>query len=191
MAYTKAVISAVIAALVLGVATGAGALFKHALAAIPAEDRATIYAMSISDAMRRSPRASKRGTVPGDAGPRGGAAQAPPQHAAACGKLTENPIARVKLLRVPNVRRVVLDEEAFQRLHSAAERWLKPILLVAFDTGMRKSEVLNLRWSQVDLRAGAVRLGAEDTKTNEPRVVYLTDRVLQTLSEQPRLLHAD
>jgi len=51
MAYTKAVISAVIAALVLGVATGAGALFKHALAAIPAEDRATIYAMSISEAM--------------------------------------------------------------------------------------------------------------------------------------------
>ena len=37
-------------------------------------------------------------------------------YAAACGRLTENPIARVKLLRVPNVRRVVLDEEAFQRL---------------------------------------------------------------------------
>ncbi len=60
--------------------------------------------------------------------------------AAACGKLPENPIARVKLLRMPNVRRVVLDEEAFQRFHQAAEAWLRPILLVAFDTGMRKSE---------------------------------------------------
>jgi integrase len=58
-------------------------------------------------------------------------------------------------------------------------------------SGMRKSEVLNLRWSQVVLRAGAVRLEAEDTKTDEPRVVYLTDRVLAMLSEQPRLLHAD
>jgi integrase len=112
-------------------------------------------------------------------------------YAAACGKLTENPIARVKLLRVPNVRRVVLDEEAFQRLSASAERWLRPILLMAFDTGMRKSEILNLRWSQLDLRAGAVRLGAEDTKTDEPRVVYLTDRVLAMLSEQPRLLHGD
>jgi integrase len=91
---------------------------------------------------------------------------------AACGRLTENPLAHVKLLRVPNVRRVVLDEEAFQRFHRAAESWLRPILLVAFDTGMRKSEVLHLRWSQVDLRAGAVRLEAEDTKTDEPRVVY-------------------
>jgi integrase len=112
-------------------------------------------------------------------------------YAAACGRLPENPLARVKLLRVPNVRRVVLDEEAFQRLQASAERWLRPILLVAFDTGMRKSEVLNLRWSQLDLRAGAVRLEAEDTKTDEPRVVYLTDRVLKALSEQPRLLHRD
>jgi len=111
--------------------------------------------------------------------------------AATCGKLTENPIARVKLLRVPNVRRVVLDEEAFRRLSAAAEKWLRPILLMAFDTGMRKSEVLNLRWSQVDLRAGAVRLEAEDTKTDEPRVVYLTERVLAMLAEQPRLLHAE
>lgn len=100
-----------------------------------------------------------------------------------CCKLAANPLARVKLLRVPNVRRVVLDEETFQRFQRAAEPWLRPILLVAFDTGMRKSEVLNLRWSQLDLRAGAVRLEAEDTKTDEPRVVYLTDRVLAALSE--------
>jgi len=112
-------------------------------------------------------------------------------YAAACGRLPANPIAKVKLLRVPNVRRVVLDEEAFQRLHAKAEPWLRPILLVAFDTGMRKSEVLNLRWSQLDRKAGAVRLEAEDTKTEEPRVVYLTERVLQALSEQPRLLHAE
>ncbi|HVO17605.1 MAG TPA: hypothetical protein VMU15_00005, partial [Anaeromyxobacter sp.] len=59
-------------------------------------------------------------------------------YAAACGRLEGNPIARVKLLRVPNVRRVVLDEDAFQRLLSKAEAWLQPILLVAFDTGMRK-----------------------------------------------------
>jgi integrase len=47
----------------------------------------------------------------------------------------------VKRLRVPNTRRVVLDEAAFQRLSAKAETWLRPILLVAFDTGMRKSEV--------------------------------------------------
>jgi integrase len=108
-------------------------------------------------------------------------------YAVACGRLHENPIAKVKLLRVPNVRRVVLDEVAFQRLHQAAEGWLRPILLLAYESGMRKGEVLNLRWSQVDLQAGAVRLEATDTKTDEPRVVYLTDRALRMLAEQPRL----
>ncbi len=112
-------------------------------------------------------------------------------YAVACGRLKENPIAKVKLLRVPNVRRVVLDEEAFQRIRVAAEEWLRPILLVAFDTGMRKSEVLNLCWSRLDLKVGAVRLEAEDTKTEEPRVVYLTDRVLEMLKGLPRRLHCD
>jgi integrase len=112
-------------------------------------------------------------------------------YAAACGRLTENPVSSVKLLRVPNVRRVVLDEEAFQRIHAAAEPWLQPILLLAFDSGMRKSEVLNLRWSQLDLRAGAVRLEAGDTKTEEPRVVYLTSRVLEMLAGLPRQLRSE
>ncbi len=57
--------------------------------------------------------------------------------------------------------------------------------------GDAKERVLNLRWSQIDLRAGAVRLETEDTKTDEPRVVYLTDRVLAGLAEQARLLRAD
>ena len=71
----------------------------------------------------------------------------------------------MKLLRVPNVRRVVLDEAAFQRFSAAAEEWLRPILLVAFDSGMRKSEVLNLRWSQLDLqrRPAAFRSPARAT----------------------------
>ena len=49
--------------------------------------------------------------------------------------------------------RTVLDEEGFGRLFAAAEEALRPILLVAFDTGMRKAEILKLRWDQVDLGA--------------------------------------
>ena len=53
---------------------------------------------------------------------------------------------------------------------------------------MRKGEILNLRWSQLDLREGAIKLSAEDTKTNFPRTVYLTERVLQMLKAIPRRL---
>jgi hypothetical protein len=39
-------------------------------------------------------------------------------------------ILTMPLLRKPNVRRVVRDEAAFQRLFDASEESLKPILLV-------------------------------------------------------------
>jgi len=112
-------------------------------------------------------------------------------YAVACGSLTSNPIAAVKLLRKPNVRRSVLDEAAFERLLGAAEGQLKPIILVAFDTGMRLREILGLRWSPVDLKLGMIKLGAEDTKTEQPRTVFLTSRVREALESQPRHIKSD
>ncbi len=112
-------------------------------------------------------------------------------YAVECGRLQTNPVARVKLLNKPNVRRVKIGEEDFSKLHAAADLELKPIILVAYDTGMRKGEILNLRWPQVDLRVGAIQLAAEDTKTNRARKVYLTSRVVEALKEIPRHLDTD
>jgi integrase len=112
-------------------------------------------------------------------------------YAVECGRLPANPVARVKLLRKPNVRRVTIDEPTFAKLLEAADPRYRPILLVAYDTGMRKGEVLNLRWSQLDRKTGAVRLAAEDTKTDMPRTVYLTKRVQEALALLPRHLESD
>lgn len=109
----------------------------------------------------------------------------------ACGNLTHNPIARAKLMRKPNVRRMVVDEEAFNRLFTCAEADLKPILLTAYETGMRRGEVLHLRWSQIDLKEGIIRLSAGDTKTEQPRTIYLTSRVRETLKLLPRRLRTE
>jgi integrase len=38
---------------------------------------------------------------------------------------------------------------------------------------MRAGEVTGLRWCQVDLQKGIIDLSAEDTKTDEPRLIYL------------------
>jgi integrase len=101
-------------------------------------------------------------------------------------ELPANPLARVRLLRKPNVRRSVVDEEVFQRLFEASEEALRPVILTAFDTGMRKREVLDLRWEQVDLKRGVIRLAPQDTKAEDARVVVLTARVLAMLEAQPR-----
>jgi integrase len=88
-------------------------------------------------------------------------------YAVECGGLQSHPLEHVRLLRRPNVRRVTLDERSFVRLVEPADQDYRPILLMAHATGMREGEILNLRWPQLDLKAGTVRLGAEDTKTKQ------------------------
>ena len=107
-------------------------------------------------------------------------------YASSTGLLTGNPLAEVKLLRKPNVRRRVVEEVEFERLFEASEATLKPLLLVAFDTGMRLREILDLQWSQVDLRTGVIRLLPQDTKAEDARTVLLTARVLRALKALPR-----
>ena len=108
-------------------------------------------------------------------------------YAVSAGRLIGNPLARAKLLRRPNVRRSVLDEAAFSRLYRASEVWLRPVLLLAFDTGMRKQEVLRLQWEAVSLSEATIRLWPDDTKSEEARLVVMTPRALQSLGAiQPR-----
>jgi integrase len=99
-------------------------------------------------------------------------------YAVTCKKLEANPVANVGLLRKPNVRRTVVTDTMFQALAAAAEPLLRPILVAAYDTGMRLREVLGLRWDHVDLEERVVRLAAQDTKTDRARAVYLTSRVV-------------
>lgn len=102
-------------------------------------------------------------------------------YAVSCRRLYSNPLAGVKLLAKCNVRRSIITEPVFQALLEASPVHLRPILLVAFDTGMRQREILDLRWDQTDLVEGCINLEAEATKGEEARKVYLTRRVLEAL----------
>ena len=105
-----------------------------------------------------------------------------------CGLLQSTPLARVRMLNKPNVRRTVIDEAQFAALLAEAQAEIRPVLVVAYDTGMRKGEILGLHWSQVDLRIGTIKLMAQDTKTNFPRTVYMTGRVREVLRSVTRYL---
>jgi integrase len=100
--------------------------------------------------------------------------------------IRHNPIGHVQLLREPNTRDVVVTQAEFERLYEAAEAPLRPILLVAYETGMRKEEILGLRWERVNLKAKQFRLLAEDLKEKKSRIVVLGDRLVKVLDELPR-----
>ena len=48
---------------------------------------------------------------------------------------------------------------------------------------MRRGEIKKLTWDKVDLKAGFIRLAAEDTKTNEKRPIPISPMLRETLEE--------
>lgn len=104
--------------------------------------------------------------------------------------IAHNPLAGVPMLNVPNARSRTVNDEQFERLRNAAPPDLRVVMTVAFDTGMRRTEILKLQWSQVDLRQQAIRLGPQDTKTERGRVIILTRRVVAALRGRPRQLRS-
>jgi integrase len=99
-----------------------------------------------------------------------------------------NPLQHVSLEPERNIRDRVLSPEEFDRVYQAADDWLRPILLVAYQTGMRQGEIRSVRWGQVDLKQGLIRLGAEDTKNGEGRLIPLNRTLIELFKTLPRYL---
>jgi integrase len=99
------------------------------------------------------------------------------------GYVTINPVSRVPPRKVSNQRTRFLSESERTRLLAAckASTWDKfhVLVLTAMTTGMRKAELLNLRWSDVDFDKGLAFLG--DTKNGEQRYCPIPGFVVDEL----------
>lgn len=84
----------------------------------------------------------------------------------------------------------VLTPHMLQRVLEAAPSAFAPVIEFDYETGLRKTELRFLRWEQVDLALGCIRLSAKETKSNQARVVYLTARALEILRLTPRRLQS-
>jgi integrase len=95
--------------------------------------------------------------------------------------LAENKLLKVKKFKEPPGRvRYLTDEEIERLLHCCAD-YLKPIVILALNTGMRKSEILNLKWSNVDLKNRVITINK--TKNNEIKIVPINDILYNTLAK--------
>jgi integrase len=98
-------------------------------------------------------------------------------------KADKNPMAAVERLREDNVRDRVLSPEEFQRLLEAFPSSLRLVIITTYYTGMRRGEILNLRWHQIDLSKGLIRLEGVDTKTQKGRLVPLNATLTALLKD--------
>jgi integrase len=86
-----------------------------------------------------------------------------------------------------NARQGYFEHHEFLALRKALPPYLKPVVSMAYHTGMRKEEILGLQWDQVDLMEGKISLRSEDTKNREPRVIYLKKELLEVVNFQRAL----
>lgn len=86
--------------------------------------------------------------------------------------VTKNPFARVGSFKEHPVGKYIPVDE-FRAIHSHLPGFLRPVVMTAYLSGMRAGEIINLTWGQVDLEEGTLDLSGYDTKTDEPRIIYL------------------
>lgn len=121
------------------------------------------------------------------------------------GLTNENPVAKVKKLKVPNKkeRHLSLAEEdrilkvcdgdysfmglspeellRLKKRYKSYHKRLKPIILIALYTGMRKSEILTMPWDCVDL--DRKELTVLNPKNDIAHTLPLSDRLYEILTE--------
>jgi len=119
--------------------------------------------------------------------------------------IPDNPARRVKLPALNNERqRRLLGGEEEQLLAACAlsERqrseggtyadcgtltwWLRPLVVLAIETAMRRGELLALKWPDVDLERRIARL--HTSKNGKPRDVPLSSRAVAALRALPRAI---
>lgn len=86
--------------------------------------------------------------------------------------LDKNPVDKIRIKAAPNqIERFLSDDERIRLLNACSEAdWDKMhlLILLAITTGMRKSELLYLRWNDIDFDKGLASLA--DTKNGSPRM---------------------
>ncbi|HMF56683.1 MAG TPA: site-specific integrase [Pyrinomonadaceae bacterium] len=97
-----------------------------------------------------------------------------------------NPLRKVKPLAVDNRRERVLTHDEEDRLMKALESRnpeVRRAVIIALNTGMRRGEIMNLRWSYIDGRKGIIFLPKSITKAGKEREVPICSKVRAVLNE--------
>jgi len=97
--------------------------------------------------------------------------------------LSQNPVAAITKPPLSNARNRRLQEGEFDRLMEGCGGsrvwWLKPVIILAIETGMRRGELLNIYSQDVDLEARTLHIPI--TKNGHPRTIPLTETACSVL----------
>lgn len=102
--------------------------------------------------------------------------------------MPRNPVHDIKLPTdsSPRQRRLADGDEAklLSALTPRSAWYLRFLIALAVETGMRRGELLSIKWSDIDLPAKILRI--RTTKNGHPRTIPLTPKAIETLASIPQ-----
>lgn len=96
------------------------------------------------------------------------------------GDTIPNPVKGLKL-KEPEGRLRWLTKDEYHLLLDHSEGYLRDIIILATNTGLRRGELFSLTWDMIDLDLRLVTLEAENTKAGKKRTVPLNDAAMSVL----------
>ena len=101
-----------------------------------------------------------------------------------------NPLSMIKLpTNNPSRTRRLLKGE-YQTLKKACKQnpnpWFYPLFILAIETGMRRSELLNIKWQNININNSLCKVLY--TKNGEERIIPLSTKAIEVLKQLPRAI---
>ncbi|MCM2282309.1 MAG: tyrosine-type recombinase/integrase [Bdellovibrionaceae bacterium] len=108
--------------------------------------------------------------------------------------IRENPLDKVRIRRGPTKReRTHLSKEELadllSKIKTLSPTQVHPVCYFLAHTGCRLGEALKLKWNEVDLNMGTVKI--LESKTGEGRLLHISGKLLEFLKNHPRIVHIE
>jgi len=104
-----------------------------------------------------------------------------------------NPITAIRKPKAPEGRDRRLKRGELHALttacHATQNTWLLHGILLAIDTGLRRGELLRIRWRHISFDTSVLHVPV--TKTDKARTIPLTERAIEILTERKSEIGAD
>jgi len=96
----------------------------------------------------------------------------------------ENPASIAKMEKEPPNRLRYLSEHEITKLLTVCDSRILPIVIYALTTGMRRGEILGLKWLDLDLKNGIIYLTI--TKSGKAREIPMMDKLRTMFLDMPQ-----
>lgn len=102
------------------------------------------------------------------------------------GNISTNPFQKVKFKKSQTAKPVFIDHNELQAVLSKTDsETMKNIFTFAFNTGCRLGEIVNLKWSNINLNERIITIGDDHfiTKSNKQRVIPISEELQGLLNK--------